>query len=183
MVWYNQIETLFQYRINCVIGRCRGISKPRDLYTFLSIWNLACRSAPTCLISEQYDIWNTQSRGFKSDKEELAYAVMFDIAYVWMLNGSVNISSGKYEYTSFIVTYRTLNTHFETKFEKAKSDLVSDQVEISAVSYGKKINRFHDSFQAQYGRRTRCRVNTIRDCLNSPFSASAILIDLNCAWS
>ena len=55
----------------------------------------------------------------------------------------------KYEYTSFIVTYRTLNTQFETKFEKAKSDLVSDQIEISAVSYRKKINRFHDSFQAQ----------------------------------
>ena len=44
----------------------------------------------------------------------------------------------KYEYTSFIVTYRTLNTQFETKFEKAKSDLVSDQVEISAVHSGKK---------------------------------------------
>ena len=45
----------------------------------------------------------------------------------------------------------------------------------------KKINRSHDSLRAQYGRRTRCRVDTIRESLYSPCSASAILIDRNCA--
>ena len=52
----------------------------------------------------------------------------------------------------------------------------------AAVSHTQKINWSHDSLHAQYGRRTRCRVDTIRECLNSPCSASAILIDRNCAW-
>ena len=53
----------------------------------------------------------------------------------------------------------------------------------AAVSHTQKINRSHDSLRAQYGRRTRCHVDTIRESLNSPYSASAILIDRNCAWS
>ena len=53
----------------------------------------------------------------------------------------------------------------------------------AAVSHTQKINRSHDSFRAQYGRRTGCRVDTIRESLNSPCSASAILIDRNCAWA
>ena len=53
----------------------------------------------------------------------------------------------------------------------------------AAVSHNQKINRSHDSLRAQYGRRTRCRVDTIRESLNSPCSASVILIDGNCAWS
>ena len=53
----------------------------------------------------------------------------------------------------------------------------------AAVSHTQKINRSHDSLHAQYGRRTRCRVDTFRESLYSPCSASAILIDRNCAWS
>ena len=53
----------------------------------------------------------------------------------------------------------------------------------AAVSHTQKINQSHDSLRAQYGRRTRCHVDTIRESLNSPCSASAILIDRNCAWS
>ena len=45
-----------------------------------------------------------------------------------------------------------------------------------AVSHDRKNNRSHDSFQAQNGWRKRCRVDTIRDCLNSPYSASVILL-------
>ena len=87
MVWCNQTEALFQYRIHCIIGRCRGIAKPRDLYIFLSLWNLACGSAPTCRLSEQYDIWSTrQSHDLKSYEEELTCGLMFDIACVWTMN-------------------------------------------------------------------------------------------------
>ena len=35
-----------------------------------------------------------------------------------MLNVSVNISSGKIDYTSSILTYRSLDTQFEIKIEK-----------------------------------------------------------------
>ena len=45
----------------------------------------------------------------------------------------------------------------------------------AADFHTKNINRSHDSFRAQYGWRTMCRVDTIRDCLNS-----AILIGRNC---
>ena len=53
------------------------------------------------------------------------------------------------------------------------------------VSHDRKNNRSHDSFQAQYGLRKRCRVDTIREYLNSPYSASVILLivtalDCNC---
>ena len=37
MVWCYQTETLFQYRINCVIGRYRGISKPRG-FDIACVW-------------------------------------------------------------------------------------------------------------------------------------------------
>ena len=44
------------------------------------------------------------------------------------------------------------------------------------------ISRSHDSPQAQYGLRMRCRVDIllIHDCLNSPCSASVILTGRNC---
>ena len=90
MVWYNQTETLFQYRINCVIGRYRGISKPRG----------------------------------------------FDITCVWMLNVLVNISSGKMWYTcntSSILTYRMLDTQFETKSENAILESVSDRLYFNKI--------------------------------------------------
>ena len=39
----------------------------------------------------------------------------------------------KYDYMSFIVTYHTLDTQFETKFEKATTDWVSDQVDLNKM--------------------------------------------------
>ena len=123
MVWCNQTETLFQYRINCIVRRCRGISKPRNLYIFLSLWNLAGVSAPTCQISEQYDIWSTQSHDFKFYEEELTYGLVFDIACVW----TWKLVQAKYDYASSIVANRMLDTQFETKIEQSILDSISNQ--------------------------------------------------------
>ena len=125
----NQTKTLFQYRINCIVGWCRGISKPRDLYMFLSLWNLACGSAPTCQISEQFDIWSTQSHDFKSYEEELTCGLMFDIARVCTLNimNPWKLVQAKCDNASSIVTNRMLDKQFETKIEKAILDSISNQ--------------------------------------------------------
>ena len=131
----NQTETLFQYRINCIIGRCRGISKPRDLYIFLSPWNLACGSAPTCQISEQFDIWSTQSHDFKSYEEELTYGLMFDIARVCTLNIMYpwKLVQAKCDNASSIVKNRMLDKQFETKIEKAILDSISIQFHVNEM--------------------------------------------------
>ena len=47
--------------------------------------------------------------------------------YQWML------VQEKHDYMWFIVTYRTLDRQFETKFEKATIDSVSDQVDFNKM--------------------------------------------------
>ena len=121
MVLWNQTETLFQYRINCVIGRCRGISKPRDLYIFWSFWNLAYRSA------NFRAVWylKTQSHDFKCHEGELSYAVI----YVWMLNVSMNINWSKlWLHVIYCNISHAIDTQFKIKNEKAILDSVTDRL-------------------------------------------------------
>ena len=93
MVWCNQTETLFQHRINCIIGRCRGISKPRDLNIFLLLWHLTGGCWPTCQIRylKHQISWFQVLRGGTYLWFDAWYSVCMNVEYYV----SVKISSGK----------------------------------------------------------------------------------------